>query len=433
MKTPWYTSEDLARWSGGTWEGDPPAGFDAIVHDSRAITPGCLFVAIRGERFDGHAFVAKAFEAGAAACLVDHRVEGGGAQLVVEDTRSALLALAKGYRSTFDIPVVGITGSVAKTTVKELTADLLATLGATARNPGNWNNDIGLPLSVLAMPKNTEYAVLEIGMNHPGELAPLCEVMQPTHAIVTEIGPAHIENFESVRAIAEEKASLVRALSPQGIQVLDLDSEWFEFLAERCEGRAIVVDSDSDPLPGPLAIPGRHMHRNAIKAVAMARHLGVSEADAAKVLAGFTPPGMRWAHRIVHGVDFINDAYNANPMSMRAALEAFADHSCGGSRWVLLGGMGELGHLEDEAHRDIGGLAAAGPWTFISVGELGQKFGANRHCDTPEAAARLLAAEAKRGDAVLIKGSRSERLENVIETFGTFDNLSGTGDLTRPS
>jgi len=412
---PRFSASELAEWSGGEWHGDPPDGFDAVIHDSRAVTPGCLFAAIAGERFDGHDFVPATFKAGAGAALVERPVDGP--HLLVPSVRQALLDLAKAYRARFDIPIVGVTGSVGKTTVKELTANLLATLGPTMRNPGNWNNDLGLPLSVLAMPRDTAYGVFEIGMNHPGELAPLCDVLQPTHAIVTEIGPAHIEHFESVEAIAEEKATLVRSLSPTGVQVLDLDSAWFDFLAERCPGRGLVIDSDSDPLPGPLSVPGRHMHRNALKALAIARHLGVADDTAAEVLRDFVPPGMRWARRAVRGVSFINDAYNANVMSMHAALQGFFEEECRGRKWVVLGGMGELGHTEDQAHAEIGRAAAAGPWTVLSVGELGRKFGAARHCATPLDAAEILRAEAKPGDLILVKASRSEKLEEVIESF----------------
>ena len=414
---------DLVAWSGGELRGGDgnhahPTHVHGVIHDSRDVTPGCLFAAVSGERFDGHDFVPAAFEAGAALALVERPVDGP--CVVVPDVRRALLDLARGYRATFDIPVVGITGSVGKTTVKELLADLLATLGQTARNPGNWNNDLGLPLSLLNMPPETRFAVMELGMNHPGEIAPLCEVLRPTHAIVTEIGAAHIEAFEDVEGIAEEKAALVRALPEEGLQVLDLASEWFDFLADRCPGRAVVIDSEADPLPAPLALPGEHMRRNALKAVAMARALGVQDAAVAAVLRNFRPPGMRWRVEERGGLRFINDAYNANPMSVRAALDAFAGMEVAGAKWVVLGGMHELGEHGERAHAEIGCHAKDGPWRLVSVGAMARPIavaGDGIPVGSCEDAAWLLREHAAPGDTVLVKASRGERLERVLDHY----------------
>lgn len=447
-----FSPAELASWTGGTWHGKPPAAateIRGVFHDTRSMQPGCLFVAIRGETFDGHAFADRALEAGARVALVDHIPELSGKAdgdsndpgdvhwLVVPDTRKALLDLATGYRECFDIPMIAVTGSVGKTTVKEMVADLLQTLGPTARNPGNWNNDLGLPLSLLNMPRTTRYGVFEIGMNHPGELAPLCDVLRPTHAIVTEIGEAHIEFFDDITGIAEEKATVYRALAEDGVAILDVASEWFEFLAERCNGRMQIIDSDIDPLPGPLAVPGEHMHRNALKAWALARELGVHPDLAARVLAGFRPPGMRWREEIAAELCIINDAYNANPMSMLAALDTFAalparDHQ----KWLVLGEMGELGDdRARDAHMKIGARVAPGvadgAWRLITIGEAGRWIanacsGAEVCTDTREAAA-ILMEQASAGDIVLLKASRSAKLEKVV---GELRDLAHGGPAT---
>ena len=229
-----FSPGNLAKWSGGQWIGTPPKAISGVSIDTRTITPGNLYIALRGEHHEGHDFVGDAFSRGAAAALVGEFCapvwKDKGPLLTVKDTRKALMDLATGYRQSLALEMTAVSGSVGKTTVKEMIADALATVGPTARTKGNWNNDIGLPMSMLDIKASDKFGVFEVGMSHPGELAPLCSLLQPTLGVLTTIGPVHLEFFDSVQSIAREKGSVFASLPPNGLAVLCRDERWFDLL-----------------------------------------------------------------------------------------------------------------------------------------------------------------------------------------------------------
>ena len=455
--------ESAAAWCRGEWCGGPPAApLRAVGVDSRRVAPGHLFFALPGARADGHDFLSAVADAGAAAVVrADFPVErlpAGGAFLRVDGVAAALGRLAAGYRATLPARIVGIGGSVGKTTVKELVADLLSTVGPTARTAGNFNNEIGLPLSVLGVDRACAFAVLEAGISHPGEMAPLRDVLRPDAAVMTTIGPVHVEFFDSVRAIAEEKAVLLEKLPADGFAVLDRDDEFYPLLRARSSAPVVAV-SLADPaadvfgevLPSgalrvreqatgeradlPVPPPGGFMARNVLLAVAAARKCGAAWGALAAALAAFRPVGMRWAVEAVRGWTAINDGYNANPVSVRAALAAFAQWPVAGRRFLALGPMLELGGREAAEHEAVGRFVAAGAWAGVALvpwqttaepaaqalaaGLRAGGWPADKICAAPDAAAAAdwLRARLRPGDAVLLKASRGVRIERVLESL----------------
>lgn len=451
---------DLAQWAKGAWRGTVPDKVEGVGHDSRVIQSGQLYVAIRGAHHDGHRFVEDAFQRSASAALVDeayaqHISSLPGPLLVVKDTHRALKDLARGHRAACAARIIGITGSVGKTTVKELVADILADGDATvARTQGNWNNDIGLPLSLLKMAPDDRYGVFEVGMNHPGEIAPLCDLLRPDWGVMTAIGPVHLEAFDSVEAIAREKAELLHALPAEGLAVVSADDPWSPMMIEHIPCRVVrvsLLDSLADyygvwaakenrllrvheratgeAFVYPMPLPGQYIAENAIRAIAVGREAGRTPAQIANALSQFEPLPMRWNHVEIGDRLFINDAYNANPVSMRAAMEAFNDTALAGDRWVVLAGMFELGAAEQAEH------FALGEWVrthmdarLIAIGSLGAHIaqgaltaGMNPaqvwHCQGPGEAAQILYDHAAPADGILLKASRGERLERVLKEY----------------
>ncbi len=450
-----FEAAQLAAWCGGRWTFRPAAPITRVVHDSRHVGPGALFVAVAGARDDGHRFVADAFARGAVAALVRADSEPArrppGPLLLVGDTRRALTDLARGHRARWRGHVIGVTGSVGKTTAKDLAAALLAPLGPVAGTIGNWNNDVGLPLSMLAADAAAAWAVFEVGMNHPGELAPLCNLLKPHWAILTRIGPVHIEFFENEEAIACEKATLLRALPPNGLAILAPDEPWYDLLrasapchlvtaglteAADYVGRRDPVDPVRLLVRGPrglsldvrLPLRGEAFARTALRAIAVAAEAGAPPEKIARRLEQFRPPPMRGGEETIGGVIWINDAYNANPISVFAALQALAEHPSP-RRWVVLGAMRELGRHSAAYHAAAGREAACGPWEGIVIvgpeaapvadGAVSAGWPVARlaRCRTPEEAAEWLRPRLAQGDAVLVKASRGERLERVIEAW----------------
>ena len=451
---PPFAPVDLSRWSGGAWQHMPRLPVTGASINTRTLQPGELFFALPGAQADGHAYVADALARGAAGAVVHADFAAAHPAwplLRVADPAAALRAIAAGYRTTLSAQFIAVTGSVGKTTVKEMTADLLATVGPTARTRGNFNNDLGLPLSLLAMEPMAEFGVFELGMNHPGELAPLCKLLRPAIGIVTTIGPVHLEFFGSVQAIAEEKAEVLRALPADGLAVLDADGLWFEFLRNAAPCRVVTpalqaaadfVGQPDPARPGAFtvcerasgatmammnSVPGAHNIRNALLALAAARLRGAAWGSMRAVLARFQPIGLRWQRSEWAGVTTINDAYNASPPSMRAALATFAEMTVSGRRWLVLGGMRELGRTTAAEHHALGSELATGLWAgLVTVGPLGTLIAAGAaaagmaaekifQCADCSAAVATLRAQLQPGDAVLVKASRGEKLERVID------------------
>lgn len=450
---PSFAPIDLARWSRGVWR-PTPRMLTGVSMNTKTLKPGDLFFALEGAKADGHDFVADAVGRGAAGAVV--RAEFAAKHptlplLAVADPAQALRDMAAGYRRTLTTEFIAVTGSVGKTTVKEMTADLLTTMGVTARSHGNFNNDLGLPLSLLAMEPNAQFGVFELGMNHPGELAPLCKLLQPSVGIVTMVGPVHFAFFDSVQAIAEEKAEVLRCLPKDGLAVLDADGDWFALLrnAVRCRlvTTAFHAAADYGAQPDPAqsgaftvterttgdrvtlqnSVPGAHHIRNALLAVAAARTQSVSWENIRVALAAFQPVGLRWQRSAWHGATIINDAYNASPPSMAAALKTFAETPATGQRWLVLGGMRELGAAAEDLHNALGHVVAElKDVRLVTVGELGAWIAAGAFeagmdaekitiCDTCSVAAGVLRDHLSSGDMVLLKASRGEKLEQVIQ------------------
>lgn len=452
---PCFDPLDLARWSGGDWTPCAPRHIAAVVHDTRSIRQDALFVALRGARFDGHDFVGEAVKRGACGALVSRGRAGalpaGVPLLVVDDPGRALQDLAAGYRRKLGLKIVGVTGSTGKTTVKELIACLLETVHPTARTRGNWNNEIGLPLSLLDMPETTRVGVLELGISHPGEMEPLCRVAQPDWGVVTTVGPVHLEFFGTVEAIAREKGRLFSGLPPDGVAVVSRDEACCGLLSslapcrvtttslrdeaadytllrdDRASGRCEVRERASgETVAFHLPLPGTHNRHNVLLAIAVARGFGVPWPRISEALARFVPPPMRWECRQVRGVTVINDAYNANPVSMRAAVQTFAEQRVDGRKWLVLGDMLELGPTGVDEHVRLGRLVGSQDWAgLITVGALGERIAEGAaaagmpgerivRCDTTDAAARALTDRVSAGDGVLVKASRGKHLEEVV-------------------
>jgi UDP-N-acetylmuramoyl-tripeptide--D-alanyl-D-alanine ligase len=444
--------------------GSPDAMVNGVCTDSRSVHAGSVYVAFRGERADGHAYLADAVRAGARALVVTRwddevaaAVEVAGRRDVtvvqVDDATRAVSALARYHRSRLSCPVVGITGSTGKTTTKDLLAAALATTLRVTATGGNRNNELGVPLTVLEAGADTDVLVVEMGMRGTGQIQDLCTIAQPTHGLVTNIGQTHIELLGSVEAIARAKGELVRCVPKDGRVFLNGDDEWsrtlaadsaapatFYGLGDINDVRAVDISTAEDGRPTltlaagderatvTLIVPGRHNAYNAAAAAAVAVALGVPLSRAAEGMAGCRPTEWRMqVFTVASGVTVINDAYNASPASMRAALEALVDMRTGGRRVAVLGDMKELGSLSELAHFRIGELVARMPIErLVTVGELGKRIadGARaagmpaddvRPCAVVEEAGEVIDDMLSAGDVVLVKASRSMGLERLVE------------------
>lgn len=461
--TKYFDARELVEWTKGNWLTAPPESIAGISKDSRTMADGCLYLALQGENYDGHVFVDDARKNGAAGAIISREslpaVQARLASeprfplLAVEDTHLALRDMAASYRAIVDCPIVGITGSVGKTTVKEMASQMMASEMATASTHGNYNNKIGLPISLLDMARDTEVGVFEIGTNHPGEIAELASVLQPTWGIVTSVGPVHLEYFDSVESIAREKADLLAALPSDGVAVLDCDGDFYDILKSFVSGSVVTVSlngegdyscragtcgrvtiretSTNDECSLSIPLPGEHNIVNAMLAVAAARGNGISWEGIQSALDSFDAPGMRWEVIHVAGLRVVNDAYNANPMSMRAAIRTLADIGSA-SRWLVLGVMLELGNRAQEEHRKIGEFVAeamtTGPAAWgglIVVGEYGciiaraaRDAGLSAkliiECESTEDASDAIAEVVPAGDTVLLKASRAAHFERIV-------------------
>jgi UDP-N-acetylmuramoyl-tripeptide--D-alanyl-D-alanine ligase len=425
-----------------------------ISTDSRTVKRGDLFVALRGENFDGHKFVEAAANAGAIGALVETnwagRVPEGFALLRAADTLRAYQELAANYRKSLQLKVLAITGSNGKTSTKDFAAAVLIRRFKVTKTEGNFNNHVGLPRTMLEATSQDEVAVWEIGMNHPGEIAALAKIAMPDAAIITNIGIAHIEFMGSLEAIAKEKGALVDVIGPQGTVILNADDPFSAAIAARTRARVIFAGiasgsvtageisqsangSDFTILEGAhrcraqLPVPGLHMVQNALLAVAAGRVFGLSLEECASGLVAAPLTKARLQIKEIRGVQFIDDSYNANPDSMKAALRTLVELDAEGKRIAVLGEMGELGGESERGHGEVGEEAAIlGIDQLITIGKLGEniaraaeKAGLAKSItvETTAEAAHVLGELAVPGDLVLVKGSRLARTERVLEEF----------------
>lgn len=449
---------EAALATGGRLVGADTA-FEAVSSDSRAIASGDLFVALRGERFDGHEFVSDCLQRGAAAAMVDAKWKenANGSLLVVDDTRLALGRLAAYWRGKFTLPVAAITGSNGKTTVKEMLAAILgaySTPSAVLATQGNLNNDIGLPLTLFKLHPEHRYAVIEMGMNHPGEIAYLTRLAKPNVALVNNALQAHLEGLGSVEAVAHAKGEIFEGLATDGVAIINADDVHAPLWRQLAQPRSILTfgldhhaDVTADYRLGPdhseitlktsdgqaalrLSVPGAHNVRNALAAAAAASAMGVPLEKIAMGLQQYGGVKGRLQRKSgKKGATVLDDTYNANPASMRAAIDVLA--ACTGKRVLVLGDMGELGASAAEMHREIGTYArSAGVETLMALGELSREmvagFGAGaQHFTTPETLAETLIQQLSADTTVLVKGSRFMRMERVVALLLAEDNDKG--------
>jgi UDP-N-acetylmuramoyl-tripeptide--D-alanyl-D-alanine ligase len=458
------TLEEVARFSGGRLiKGDPALAVDRLHTDTRTLAAGDCFVALQGDRFDGHAFVSQVRNHGAVAALVSHSMVASelpeGLGLVeVANTLEGLQRFAANYRQLLSVRTIGVTGSSGKTSTKELIASVLRTRFKTKATEGNLNNHIGVPLTLIRLDEEDQYGVVEMGMNHPGELAPLVKMTAPEIGVISSIGPAHIEFFADQAAIAAEKAELIAALPPEGLAVLNSDDEWSRRVAGRTRARMVwtgsrvestwraedlrvATDSLSfrlvhggSEVQVRLPVVNRVMVANALLAAAVGRECGLTLDEIARGLEAVKLPGARMQVVLVHGAWIINDAYNANPDSMKAALIALSEFPGATRRLAVLGAMGELGQHATELHREIGEFAARQNLTFlIAAGPHAEAYARGAMAaglshnqivaalDAEEAAVALKPL-LREGDAVLVKGSHFMGLERLVAAMTENDS-----------
>jgi UDP-N-acetylmuramoyl-tripeptide--D-alanyl-D-alanine ligase len=433
----------------------PDVTVSGVAVDSREVRPGDLFVALRGERVDGHDFLDQAFDSGAAGALVE-REPGDRPAVVVDDSGSALSALAADERESMKATVIGITGSTGKTSTKDLTAAVLGVRLRVAASPRSFNTEVGVPVTLLNADADADVVVCEMGSRGPGHIRALTEVGRPSIGVVTNVGPAHMEMFGSLEAVGDAKAELVEALPAEGTAVLNADDEVVRTFGSRTQARSLLYGKDRqaeviaedvslDDLGHPyftlrtpdgserveLAVPGEHMVWNALAAAGCGTALGLSAGECA---AGLEDARLSaWRMEVVEaagGYRILNDAYNANPTSMSAALKAAAWMGRNGRCIAVLGHMAELGDFADREHERVGELVARlGIARLVVVGPPARRIavGASREgvepdritiVDTIDQAAAAVREEARPGDVVLLKASRVAGLERLVEELG---------------
>jgi UDP-N-acetylmuramoyl-tripeptide--D-alanyl-D-alanine ligase len=440
-----------AACGGQVIHGTPEAMVNGFTTDSRQVQPGTLFLALAGERFDGHNFLEQVVQQGAGAVVVNRNKARklSCAVIAVDDTRKALGALAARYRADFQVQGIAVGGSNGKTTTKEILATLLKQKLSTLWSEASFNNDIGVPLTLLKLTSQHKAAVLEVGTNHHGELQPLLAMVQPRMCVLTSIGREHLEFFQDLAGVAQEEGFLAEMTPVNGRFFTNGDSEWTSPIARRCRGAVVRagfsegndwrashirmdVSGNTFDVKAPTAaysgeyrisLIGRHQVTNALLAMAVAAEMGLSPAEIRSGLAECKPAKMRLQIREFNGIHLLDDAYNANADSMRAALQTLRDFPCQGKRVAVLGEMAELGSETAPAHREIGRFAAElGIDSLVAVGPAAAETAASARegglsnvwiCEDAVAAAKHLRAVVKPGDALLLKASRAAGLERV--------------------
>jgi UDP-N-acetylmuramoyl-tripeptide--D-alanyl-D-alanine ligase len=429
--------------------------------DTRAIEPGQLYIAIKGNNFDGNEFVSEAERAGACAAIVHRGVPAKVPHIVVEDTRLALAEFAGAWRKKASVPLIGVTGSNGKTTVKEMTAAILNVKADTLFTKGNLNNDIGVPLTLLRLNEQYRYGVIEMGANHPGEIEYTSRYAQADVVIITNVGPAHIEGFGSVDGVAQAKGEIIRTLKPDGVAVLNRDDKYFDYwqsvagtrkvmsfgidgaatvtahsitteVVNNAFATSFVLVSDVGSLTVKLQLAGRHNVLNALAATAACLALGIDLQQIKQGLERVTPVTGRLQPLVSRlGNIIIDDTYNANSASLKVGLDVLAN--CDGKRWLILGAFGELGPESPKIHQEMGELIkSSGVLRLLATGSDARNtvsiFGKGAtFFDTQQELIEVLKQELKGDEAILVKGSRAQRMENVVAAL--VDNYRSPGSV----
>ena len=457
--------EIVKATGGGLVSGGPETEIDpaAISTDSRTIGPGQFFLPLKGSSFDGEQFIGEAFDKGAIGSFVTHNAvrssaERSGASpkgtqyekiiIRVRDTTDALQKLAHYNRMRFSVPVIGITGSNGKTTVKDMIAKVLSSKFNVLKNEGTKNNHIGVPLTLLKLNDSHDVCVVEMGANHRGEIRLLAGIASPTIAVITNIGPSHLEFLRDLKGVFAAKREILEILDRDNLAILNGDDEYLSTVKSKsfkimrfgfdvpsdfhasgvsAEGHVIKFTLN-DRSPFTLNLIGAHNVYNALAAIAVTYNFNVSYSDTKKALSEYSPAGMRLNARQVGDIIVIDDAYNSNPLSMRLAIEALAGYPAKG-RWIVSADMLELGQREEEFHKLIGdAIARSGFSGLITFGRLSRHtslralecgMDKNRvwHCSDKAEITDILRKSMDKGDAVLVKGSRAMKMEEVVENL----------------
>jgi len=449
-----YTLKDIAEIVSGRVDGDAGAAIKGFAVDSRAVRPGDMFVALPGGRADGHDFVGAAVAAGAAAVMVSQAVKIKIPLVLVDDALIALLALAAERRARFAGPVAAVTGSCGKTTTKDFIAHVLSRVYSVCASPGNYNTDVGLPLSVLALGDDDEVLVVELGVSAPGDMETLGPVAAPDVAVFTCVAPTHVEFFNSVEAVATEKLRLLEYVKSDGTVAWNADDEMLARVPELApkavrtisygfSAEADVFAAGYEPkgfagaffllngqIPVELPVPGRFNVYNALAAAAVAQALGVEAETAADALRTVPTGEMRTEVVERGGVTYVLDCYNSSPRAVAEALDMLAEAASGRRTVAVLGEMLELGKISDTEHRRVGkhasergidvlvGLGAGGALIAEGARETGFDPAVTYTFDTHEETAEFLAGFLEKGDSVLLKASRGVRMELVARDLG---------------
>ncbi|MCI1728502.1 MAG: UDP-N-acetylmuramoyl-tripeptide--D-alanyl-D-alanine ligase [Chiayiivirga sp.] len=443
-----FALTEAAAWCGAALRGADQS-VRTVATDTRQPMPGALFVALRGETFDAHDFVARAAEQGAVALLVSRPVTSTLPQLVCVDTQIALGALARGLAATRSTRLIGLTGSNGKTTVKTLTQSILSRVGVSYANPGNRNNEVGLPLAVIDQPEGAQFGIYEMGAGQPGDIAYLADIARPDIALVNNVASAHLERMGSLLGVAETKGAIYQALPDDGIAVINADEAFAPLFAQYAGARRLlrfglegsadvralkielgaertrfVLSAPLGEIAVELALGGRHNLMNALAAASLALAADAPlQAIADGLAAAERVPGRQTPHRLRNGALLIDDSYNANPGSVRAALATLT--LGGGEAWLVLGDMRELGVGERHLHAEIGDAARdAGIRRFFTVGELSESASRAFGLGARHYASQAELIEALRHELVglpqaaevrcLVKGSRGSRMDRVV-------------------
>jgi UDP-N-acetylmuramoyl-tripeptide--D-alanyl-D-alanine ligase len=440
-----WTTAAVAEAMGAVMHGHD-APLRGVSIDSRRIQPGNLFIALSGERVDGHDYVAQAAKSGAVAVAVERDIDAPISRLVVDDAKVALGRLGAAWRGQFDVPLVGITGSNGKTTVKEMVASIAAQVGEPLATRGNLNNELGVPLTLCELDQRHRSAIVEMGANHIGEIAYLASLAKPLVGIVTQCAPAHLEGFGSIEGVAQGKGELFTSLPTHGCAVINADDDYANFwkgLTTANRTLTFGLDNAADVTGewsyGPrgielhivcpqghiradLSLLGRHNVLNALAATAGACALGFNARAISRGLSNMRPvPGRLALTTRADGLRVIDDSYNANPTSTGAAINVLSGFE--GHRCLVLGDMAELGTSSVDLHREVGALAAqSGIERLYTTGKTSRAaalaFGSGaQHFDSCEKLSAFLRGDVDSGAVILVKGSRSMRMERVVSAL----------------